>query len=525
MDNKYAEYMLANIVKCVHCKEILTEPKELPCKFGYICQDCIEGLVGKDETKDKFECACKSNHSKKAPFRKSKTIKDAIHKYENLLNFKKQISEIKSKMEGMKFVKEDPALLQDYFGNIKNDIKLRTESLLMKIEKYSDELLDKVDLYEKECEKRLVAYKKTNSTTAKDYNDYRSYYIRWLTNLKAPLIDNKIMLEQQEKEIPKVLRHIDKRMRDFNHSIFGSRKMEFHMNTDDNSIEMSTIGTLSFSPIKQFDVVKCDKRILVDYDLPDFRKIVSLHELANGLTLLTYIDSDASIAVASFNTEMEFINSRVVVKHQIDEVLVPLCNTSYNNYVIMFYKYSSREDPPVVNYYGCIVNENLRKEVEMKYLREFSAVCANEDEIFLIDSEGKSMQVLDWDMDHVGEVEQTFLEEHLGENTQPISIHVVGSKFILKKDKEVIVTNSQLNKIISVIAEDNMVQMFIGRNNYIHIVSLVENEYRVKIYNLYGDEVDNYGLKNFVTMPTIFCPKKNNKFCIFKSENLNLLSY
>lgn len=151
-------------LKCVECLKTLSEPVCLPCGH-FICNSHTET----DE--EKVKCAkCGVSHKNKQ-FAVAEALVDMIKVQLGSLDFGPQHSETSRACDELKqeIDKNDSIFSDmDYFihesiDELKNRIVLRSEQLKVKIDEITEELIDDMDEYEKQCKSNTKDFSKSDS--------------------------------------------------------------------------------------------------------------------------------------------------------------------------------------------------------------------------------------------------------------------------------------------------------------------------------------------------------------------------
>jgi len=139
---------------CKLCKNVLVDPILLPCGET-VCKAHTDEI-------SKGKCTfCSEFH--KAPqygFPSNKIVKNLLEKRVNNINLKfsqfndcnKIIQHLNKNLKEIETIQKDPEnYISEYFGELTRQVDLRRETLIEDINKYSDELIQKIEKLKKDC--------------------------------------------------------------------------------------------------------------------------------------------------------------------------------------------------------------------------------------------------------------------------------------------------------------------------------------------------------------------------------------
>jgi hypothetical protein len=153
----YDVEMVDTELQCPICKEILEDPRLLPC--GYIC--CLKCIISQFNENDDYKCKCCENIHEKKDANKHpipKLVSNLLQKTKNKISPK--FIELKFKEELEKFKKTIDCFddkqknfksnLSDYCGLLRAEIMIETQCIIKNLNKHCDEMCKIVDHYEDE---------------------------------------------------------------------------------------------------------------------------------------------------------------------------------------------------------------------------------------------------------------------------------------------------------------------------------------------------------------------------------------
>jgi len=181
----------ALICRFKNCNKFFKDPILLPC-YESICNNHL-----KDIKEDKFNCVfCKKDHQiPENGFLLQKSLIDILN-----LNFhltdqgkeaKKVLKELEKCIEDIEMINNDPEnYIFEYFLNIRNKIDLERERLKLSIDMISDQLMIKLNDYQKECKLNLDKIKQLNKQTQIDLNKLKQQTSDWQEMLRSPKLED-----------------------------------------------------------------------------------------------------------------------------------------------------------------------------------------------------------------------------------------------------------------------------------------------------------------------------------------------
>lgn len=155
---------LKTFFNCDHCNQLLLETITLVCG-KIVCKrmhidELVEKIVSGENT---FICpSCQEEHHvPKKGFVVNKRIQSGLGSQFNTLKFypvfdecKEEKAQAKEIMDKIEILEKDPEnYIYEYFDDFKRKVDLRREELKMKIDKYSDEIIQSIEGTQLECKK------------------------------------------------------------------------------------------------------------------------------------------------------------------------------------------------------------------------------------------------------------------------------------------------------------------------------------------------------------------------------------
>ena len=191
---------LQDMLKCAMCNQTFTSaPIVLDCCNVNICEHHIEEKVSANDNRKLFTCSlCQAPHDmmNNKKFALNKTIENLLEleiakevdlgdifnrANEEIENLKVSFQEIND------LIKDPKNFIFETISDIKRDVDLRREKLKEKIDEISNQMIDKLDNYQKECYENIDKIKLDEKT--KDLvKEIESDLVEWTKNNKQVLL-------------------------------------------------------------------------------------------------------------------------------------------------------------------------------------------------------------------------------------------------------------------------------------------------------------------------------------------------
>ena len=146
---------IKNFFDCDLCHQVLVDPISFPCGNN-VCKGHLDKLLRNvSAEKSFFQCEiCQEEHFiPKSGFKVDKRLQNGLEIQLNTLTLTpifeeckiviKKANERVAKIETLE--KNSEVFIYEYFGDIKRQVDIRREDLKMKIDKYSDEVIQSID--------------------------------------------------------------------------------------------------------------------------------------------------------------------------------------------------------------------------------------------------------------------------------------------------------------------------------------------------------------------------------------------
>ena len=228
----YEEKEINEIIKCPYCKNKYNDPRFLPCSLS-MCYDCIE-LLSSHETRT-IECVCSGIHQipsngflKNTVVAKlAETKPNQVYRGEKVEQLQHSLSQIKQKLNDFKSeIEMGKDKIIEHCNSVKNEIQLKTETILENIRLHSIETIKEVDDYQNEC---LLNYEKKVAKSSDCYESLmkaNQFYLKWNGYLSnCSLSEDQISIAQEHTHT--LIGELEKDYDEFKCKLFGNNLIKF----------------------------------------------------------------------------------------------------------------------------------------------------------------------------------------------------------------------------------------------------------------------------------------------------------
>ena len=148
---------LRHVFKCDYCDQIFEEPIILPCGNKICKKDLSELLISEQKLKCVF---CNEEHKEPVEgFPLDQHLQNLLDLNINQLEFgpiynsgKRHLKKLIEKFKEVDLIRNDPQnYIYNYFSDLRIQVELRREEMKNKIDDYSNEIIESIDKFEKEC--------------------------------------------------------------------------------------------------------------------------------------------------------------------------------------------------------------------------------------------------------------------------------------------------------------------------------------------------------------------------------------
>jgi hypothetical protein len=223
---------IKNFFDCDLCHKVLVDPISIPCGSN-VCKAHLDKLL-KNVSKEKnvFQCEiCKEEHSiPKSGFKVNKMVQNGLEIQLNTLKltpiFEECKTEIKKAHERVAEIealeKNSEVFIYEYFEDIKRQVDIRRENLKMKIDKYSDEVIQSIEGTQKNYIKLSKLVNKISKNIEQSKKDL-DIYVKIFDTFE---IDEK-KFEAIKKRVVGVNEKFDDLILDYNSALIGNKEYSF----------------------------------------------------------------------------------------------------------------------------------------------------------------------------------------------------------------------------------------------------------------------------------------------------------
>ena len=153
-----------SLFNCSFCSKLLHEPVFLPCGET-MCKNHSKEI-------SKKECQfCSENHTiPKSGFTINKIVMKQLESKLNTMNInfsqfndsKKILQDLNKGLREIESIKNDPAnYIWEYFKELNRQVDIRRENIIQETERYSNELIQNIEIIHKECLAKVTTKNKT----------------------------------------------------------------------------------------------------------------------------------------------------------------------------------------------------------------------------------------------------------------------------------------------------------------------------------------------------------------------------
>ena len=226
---------IKNVFDCDLCHKVLVDPITIPCGNN-VCKSHLDKLLKKiSKEKNIFQCEiCKEEHFiPKSGFKVNKRLQNGLEIQFNTLKLTPIFDECKkviktahrrvAKIETLE--KNSEGYIYEYFEDIKRKVDIRREDLKMKIDKYSDEVIQSIEGTQVNYIKISKQVNQISTNIEQSKKELDDYVKRFDTFD----IDEK-KFEAIKQGVVVVNGKFDKIILDYNNALIGNKVYSFRFN-------------------------------------------------------------------------------------------------------------------------------------------------------------------------------------------------------------------------------------------------------------------------------------------------------
>ena len=223
---------IKNFFDCDLCHELLVDPISIPCGNN-VCKSHLDRLLKKiSKEKSFFQCEiCKEEHFiPKGGFKVNKRLQNGLEIQFNTLKLTPIFDECKkviktarervAKIETLE--KNSECYIYDYFEDIKRQVDIRREDLKMKIDKYSDQVIQSIEGTQVNYIKISKQVNQISTNIEQSKKELDDYVKRFDT-----LDINDSKFEAIKQGVAVMNGKFDKIILDYNNALIGNKKYSF----------------------------------------------------------------------------------------------------------------------------------------------------------------------------------------------------------------------------------------------------------------------------------------------------------
>ncbi len=223
---------IKNLFDCDLCHKVLVDPISIPCGNN-VCKSHLDKLlinVSKDKTF--FTCElCKEEHSiPKNGFLVNKRMQSGLEIQFNTLKLtpvfdecKQEIKKANENLEKVKTLeKNSESFIYEYFADIKRQVDIRREDLKVKIDKYSDEVIQSIE----DTQVNYIKLSKQVNQISTDIEQSKKELDDFTKRFDTFEINDK-KFKAIKQGVVAVNQTFDKIIIDYNNSLVGNKEYSF----------------------------------------------------------------------------------------------------------------------------------------------------------------------------------------------------------------------------------------------------------------------------------------------------------
>ena len=223
---------IKNLFDCEQCYQLLVDPVTLSCGNS-VCKRHLEDLFGASpEESNTFLCKlCGDKHSiPENGFAINKRIQNALSIEFNTLKLnpvyeecKKEINEAKNNLQKIDNLENDPENhIFEYFEEIKRQVDIRREELKLKLDNYSDEILQSIESAKENC----VKLSQESKRLSREIRNSKKELTELIDRFDTFEIDEK-KFEEIRQSLTVLNRGLTRTLREYKDSLIDNKEYTF----------------------------------------------------------------------------------------------------------------------------------------------------------------------------------------------------------------------------------------------------------------------------------------------------------
>jgi hypothetical protein len=495
-------------LKCSECNKIYVDPRNLPCGDA-ACNKCIERHF--DAEKNQLKCfGCAEIHSiPEKGFPVCKFIASLLEKV-NAPTFKNKklganLTEIKVKMDECK-IEAICEALNEHYESIRSQIEIKTESVMIEIEKSREILLKDIENYENEVKTSIMPQLEI---LEKEYNELFD---------KSKL--NETELNSNGDEIIEIGKNMLQKIDTLHRSIINFKKVNF--SNHEIGIDSSLLGHLTHD-IYSFDTFDSLKINLKD-KLTSFNSLVGIATMDSGNLVIIYKDTNGIYIIAVFDNNLKLIRLRKlsILIPNAKNLLITYMN-SFNDNIIL--NYSEEQYQPINGTYVKVNNMlslNGKSFIVKKCTlnNQYTSICG--DSKIIICYINGFIHIYDSDLKYL---------KNLGTSTQfpyyfgsggALEMELLENQLFVRLNSKIIAINIE-SGVEEFFLDITATRMILSNNNLCLITNKQQDEFEIQVYSLIGKFLNSCKIDGYCANSILLFKDKFK--CSIDKKSLELTKY
>jgi hypothetical protein len=477
----YTEEQFVNKTTCSVCNETFKDPRWLPCG-ECICNKCINGLA----------CPfCKTNHT--APVKGFPICKVMVSlikekpmgefKCKAIDRLKSELIEIKDKMNTLNSKMHlSIESISEHCEVVRNQIDIKTESIMLEIENCKEKLIKDVDDYEMRC-KETVENKKYEQQFKQIIKQNEGFLEKYTNYIKKQKIDEEEAIKMnQDAFLQKNI--LTNEIKNFDATIFDKKKILFE--DFEKNFVSSMIGTIIYKPIRLFDFNNYNTSVNLA-QIINFTAFRNIMVLENGDFVTTFNDYSNLSSIAIFDRDTKLIKTSQLKTLTGSTSSTLFTANSYKDFIILNYLTSY--------YYLSTLSSSFVINNSINCGKQYISVCGNSESIIGLNA--NTIDIYNPQLQLIRTAGQTkCLLPHFINDKNITQIEILNKRYILRTENKLRMINIDTG-IEEVSIEVSNYQLIMGYKKFYVVAYNEKNEFEFQTYNLNGVLEAKYSMVAF----------------------------
>ncbi len=218
---------------------------------------------------------------------------------------------------------------------IRNDVDLVTESWIESIQKYRDEFLKKIEVYEQECLVNYENFSKNDKSIPSFLEEANVFHEKWTEYLEQFTID-KSEVTKASDEAKILLENLETKRKDLKCKIFNGKLLKFEI--DERKVTSQIVGKFKYQNLGKlnFDQLTEARLLSLKNKLTDFnsRFKIAVEFFQNGTFIIGHQTSTNNVNMVALDKSGNVLRQK--------NSIIPIPNTSSLVYNLKLVKLSNR---------------------------------------------------------------------------------------------------------------------------------------------------------------------------------------